>query len=167
MKTTGLFTALFLATIIPFSAQAQKGERSFGPRVGYVTKNDGILAGLTFQYSFSNHFRLAPEIDVVFRNNDLDALTIYVNTHYPISFASGKAAFYPVAGINFSSWSRHNVNNPDSDDVTSHTNCFGVNAGAGIEYKCSNSLKINFEAVYTLIKHFPNAKVSVGINYVF
>ena len=152
----------------PASAQTSRGEKSFGPRAGYVSRNSTALAGLAFQYSFSRHVRIAPEIDLIFRNRDMDGFGISFNTHFPISIDSkGRAAFYPVAGINFTSWGLHGVSPDDAKDVTSHTNCIGLNAGAGIEYRVKQSLKLSLEARYTLMRHYPTAQVAAGIAFVF
>lgn len=143
------------------------GEKSFGPKVGFVTRNTSACAGLFFQNSFSRHVRISPQAGIIFRHHDLDALAIDLDVHFTLPFAGDKAAFYPIAGLGFTSWSRHNVNAGESKDVSTHINRLGVNAGAGIEFKCTSTLKLSFEAKYIVQKSFPQAAILAGIAYVF
>lgn len=154
---------------LAFSSNAQlaKGRKSFGPRVGYVSRNNSASAGLAFEYAFSRHVRIAPEAQIVFRHNDLDAFVLNADVHFPIAFAGERAAFFPLVGANFTSWGRHTLSGDDAKDVTSHTNVFGLNVGAGIEYYCKPSLKLSLDARYTLVEHYPGAFVTAGISFVF
>lgn len=148
------------------SAQIERGQKSFGPRIGYITKNSSALVGLNFDYAFSNHVRIAPAIGLVFRNEDRDALLIDIDIHFPIA-TSSKAAFYPLAGAVFNSWALHNVSEDTHDDVISRQNGFGFNAGAGWEIRLSGALRLGVEAKYTLIRHNPNGRFAARIAYVF
>ena len=85
----------------------------------------------------------------------------------PFGVGSDRAWLYPLAGLAFNSWSTHGVVTADDDDVTTHVNRFGLNAGAGFELRCSETLKINIEAKYTLVKSYSAAYVTAGISYVF
>ena len=113
-------------------AQITKGEKSLGPKVGYVSKNKTAVAGLVFQYAFNNHFRIAPELGYIFRHNNLDAFEVDINGHVPFNFTGDKVAFYPLAGLHYSSWSHHLQREEiiDDDDVTTRTSRFGLNLGA-------------------------------------
>lgn len=148
------------------AAQTHKGEKSFGPRVGYVSRNESATAGLAFQYSFSNHVRIAPSADIIFRHRGKDGIAVNVDMHFPITISS-RSAFYPLAGFNFTSWGLHGNDAYSGKDVTSHSNSAGLNAGAGIEYRCNSSLKLALEARYTLMRHYPTAFVAASITYVF
>lgn len=153
----------------PSAAAARRGEKCFGPRAGYVSRIPTFAAGLKFEYCFSSHVRLSPSVDIYFRNRNKDALSTNINIDFPISMAP-KWSFYPLAGIGFTSWGRHSHNEADEDgdkDVTAHTNCFGLNAGAGIEFYAMPALKLQLEGQYKLMRHYPTATVQVGISYVF
>lgn len=150
------------------AAAAGRGEKSFGPRIGYVSRNSTASAGLAFEYSFSRHVRISPEVGIIFRHRGKDGLGLAANVHFPIDVRSdGKAAFYPLAGISFTSWGLHNLDPDEQKDVTTHTNCVGFNAGAGFEYRVRPSLKLSIEARYTLMRHFPTAQIAAGISFVF
>lgn len=162
-----LLLAVLLALAVPARAQYSKGVKSFGPRVGYVSRNTSACAGLEFQIALSSRVRLAPEALIVFRNNDRDALMVGCDVQFPLPFAGGKAAFYPLVGLEYMSWSLHNTDHELDKDVTTHSNRFGPNAGVGIELNCTSSLKLSVEARYTLVEKYSTAVVSAGIAYLF
>lgn len=144
-----------------------RGEKCFGPKVGYVTRNSSAAAGLVFEYSFSRHVRIAPQASIIFRHRNLDALMIDIDVHFPLPFAGDRMAVYPLVGVDFTSWNLHGLDSEANKDVSSHRNRFGGNAGFGYEFKCTPTLKLNVEARYTLMKTYPGALVSAGISYVF
>lgn len=168
LKSAGFAAIALLLCTAGAKAANHKGDTAFGPKAGYISKNKSALAGLVFQYSFSDHFRLSPEVSYAFRSNDLDAFIIDVNAHVPFSFQGGKAGFYPLAGVTFNSWNVHTPPTPDNDvDVSTHANRWGLNFGAGLELRCGESLKLTLEGRYCLVKDFGNAQVAAGIAYVF
>ncbi len=148
-------------------ASGKSGQKSFGPYLGFVSRNTSATAGLKFDYRFSKVVRLAPEIGLIFRHHDLDGLAVDVNVHFPLEFAGGRAAFYPLVGAAYTSWGRHNIDSSTLNDVTTHANSLGLNAGAGIEYLCKPTLKLSAEARYTLMRHYPTAYIVAGIAFVF
>lgn len=160
---------MFAFAVCGMQAQVVKGEKSVGPKLGYVSKNQSALAGLFFQYAFSEHFRIAPEIGYTFRHKSMDAFTFDINAHMPFGFTGEKVAFYPLAGMNFSSWNTH-FNREDfaeMDDVSTRTSRFGLNVGAGFELRCNQNLKLTLEGKYCLIKKYSSAMISAGISFVF
>ena len=158
--------ALLLTVAFGATAQVERGQKSFGPKVGYITKSSSVLAGLTFDYAFSRHVRIAPALGIAFRNKERDALLNDIDMHFPFA-TSAKADFYPLAGVAYNSWGLHDVDPETFDDVTSHQNSFGLNAGAGWEIRLSGALRLGFEAKYTLIRHNPNGQFAARIAYVF
>lgn len=167
--------ALTLAFTIPATAQIVRGEKSLGPKLGYVSRNKSASAGLMFQYAFSEHFRVAPEVGYIFRNNDYDAFTFDINAHVPFDFTGDRVTFYPLCGLNYSSWSHHFripveeqvTTIADSKDVSSRTARFGLNIGAGFDMRCSESLKLTLEAKYIIIKGYSTTAICAGISYIF
>lgn len=169
-------TLIILTTFTPLQA-SQKGEKVFGVRTGYVSRNNSMDLGLYFQYTFSEYFRLQPAADLVFRHNNRDAFTIDINGQVPFSFDSENFSLYPFAGLNFSSWNHHFTQSdlseaaPQSDpfniEDSSRTNRFGFNLGAGFDLKLSSTLKLTLEAGYTFVKSNSGVRVLAGIGYVF
>ncbi len=169
--------AIIIACSLPANAQISKGEKSLGPKLGYVSRNKSAIAGLVFQYAFTEHFRIAPELAYIFRHNNYDASTVDLNLHFPFNFTGEKVAFYPLAGLNYSSWSHHFRKNGlessdifdgfESKDVTSRKGRFGLNVGAGFDMRCSETLKLSLEAKYIIIKGYTTAVICAGISYIF
>lgn len=165
LRVLALIVAAF-AMMWPQHAAAQKGDACFGVQTGYISTNNSAHAGLFFQYGFSNHFRLSPEVGYVFRHQRLDAFTVDLNSHYPLMLnKTANAQLYPLVGINFSSWTRHQPSN--SDDVTSRKMKWGVNLGAGFQFRASSSLNLKIEAKYLLISRYSSLVVTAGIGYCF
>lgn len=161
--------AILMLTPLSAGAQFERGEKSIGPKIGYVDKNTSASAGLVFHYSFSSHLRVAPEIGCVFKHRNMDAFTIDFNFHTPFTFTGEKAALYPLAGLNYSSWNRtlpRELFDAD-DDITTRSSRFGLNLGAGFELRCSKTLKCGIEAKYTLIKSYSGASVAAMVCYIF
>jgi len=153
---------------MPAQAIINKGEKSLGPKIGYASRNSSAVAGLVFQYTFSQHLRIAPEIGCVFRHKNQDAFLADINFHVPFGLLdTDKVALYPLAGLAFNSWALHGHDSVEDVDVTSHVNRFGLNLGAGFDLRCSSTLKLNLEAKYTLVKSYSSAYITLGISYVF
>lgn len=162
-----LFVLFALTLAMGANAQLIKGEKSFGPKLGYVTENKSALAGLVFQYNLTERLRISPEVGCAFRNHNEDALLVDLNLHAPFTFGGDKVALYPLAGLAFNSWATHIPADVDQDDVTTHTNRFGGNLGAGFDLRCSSTLKLNIEAKYTFIKAYSAFYITAGISYIF
>lgn len=143
---------------------AQRGEKSFGPRLGFVSHNESAMGGLVFQYSLSKNVRLAPHACIVFRHQEEDALLVGLDVQFPIK-TGPKVNIYPIAGVGYSSWTRHNVD--DDRDATTHVNRMSLTAGAGVELRVKDSLKLFIEGQYVYVKHYDGAMVDVGIAFVF
>ena len=166
------FVAFLSLSVFPLVAR----ENSMGLRAGFNTRNSSPAAGLWFQHEFSPHFRLAPNVDYIFRRDDTDALSINCNAQFPVRFGmTGAFSFYPLAGLNYTSWNYHHNDDPDisdstadgSGDVTSRKNRFGFNAGAGLECRVTPTLKLALEAKGTLVKSYSSATVTLAIGYIF
>lgn len=151
----------------PTASAAGRGEKSFGPRIGYVSKNDAVAAGLVFQYSFTRSLRVAPEIDIVFRNEGMDAIGVGCNVQFPMSLGVDRMIVYPFVGPEYMSWNLHSIDEHEEKDVTTHKNRLGANAGVGFELRCTSSLKLSLEGRYTAMKHYSTCAVFAGIAFVF
>jgi len=164
-----LLAALVMLTAFGASAQMVRGEKSLGPKVGYISHNKSAVAGLVFQYALSSKFRLSPEIGCAFRHHNEDALLVDLNLHMPFNIGAGNMVdLYPLAGLAFNSWATHNVlTELDEADVTTHINRFGANLGAGFDLRCSSTMKLNIEAKYTFVKSYSSVVITAGISYVF
>lgn len=162
----GAVAAAMVAGTLGGHCELRRGEKSFGPKVGYVSRNKTVSAGLQFEYAFSRHVRISPEVDIAFRHENTDALAIGVDMHFPFSLAAAdRVAVYPLAGVNYTSWSFHGVE--EEKDVTTHANRFGMSAGAGLEFRVTGSLKLSVEGKYLFMKDYGTALAAARIAYVF
>lgn len=162
---------VFLAVIAFGALAATKGEKSLGLRLGYHTANKAPAAGIWFQYSFSHHFRLAPNVEYVFRHNGVDGYHFNLDAHFPIG-VSRRFDIYPIAGVGFVAMYDHNdyqaeTYEDNGDDVSTRTTRFALNFGAGVEYYCTRSLKLFAEGKFNWVKDFNSGVFAVGIGYVF
>ena len=172
MHKAKLFSAVFgvVAALMPAAPCAAatnsvKGEKTISLAAGFAGYNTSALAGLEFTYRFSQHFRLAPSANYIFRHKGKDALTINLNAHVPFD-ASWRIELYPYAGMHYASWNLH----PDAsstEDVTTRVSRFGVNIGAGANLRLPGNLRIGIAADYVLIKHFSGAEIFAKIGYQF
>lgn len=155
MRTAGVAVICALAATLPVSAQ--RGEKTLGVSGGFASYNNGGKASIFFQYSFSQHIRLAPEIGYVFRNKRASGFVIDVDLHAPFRIAKG-IGIYPLAGFAFNDWSY--VNN-------GHASRVGFNIGAGIDFYMMSSLKLNLQGKYSIMKDTDGGFIQMGIGYVF
>lgn len=163
----GLLAAAFL--MAAFAVQAQKGESCFGVQTGYTSTNNSAIAGLFYQYGFSNHFRVAGEAGCVFRHENEDAFTVDLNFHVPMRITESNVQLYPLVGLNYSLWNHHHPDKPDAgfDDVSTRHSRLGANIGAGFQLAASAALRLKIEAKYTLMSRYSTFVLGVGIGYVF
>lgn len=159
--------ALALVVAGALTASAQKGESVFGVQTGYTSTNNSAIGGLFYQYGLSNSLRISPELGFVVRHQGYDAFTGDVNLHFPLRLGQNNMELYPLAGINFSSWTWHNGHLDDINDVSTRRNRFGLNFGAGWQLRASESIKVKIEAKYVLTSRFSTFTLGAGIGYVF
>lgn len=169
MKKLILAIVVLFSLALPLQSEA---ENAFGIRAGYCTRNSAPVAGLWFKHSFAPHLRLSPNIDYYFRHRHTDALAINCNAEFPFKLCvTGRAAIYPFAGLNYTSWNYHESEvrrDADlADDVTTRLNRFGLNAGIGIEVNVTSTLRLAFEAKTTLIKSYSSGGFTASIGYCF
>ena len=148
------------------SAQYSRGDKAFGVRAGFESRNTSAVAGISFEYTLSRHVRLAPEIDLIFRHKNMDAGAFAINVDFPLQLRNDRSAFYPMAGLVYRSWAKHTHSGEAKDNID-RTNALGLNLGAGYEARLSNTCKFSIEAVYTLQRHFPGLEILAGISFVF
>ena len=147
------------ASLLCFStkANAQKGEKTLGISGGYASYNNGGYTDIYFQYTFANHFRIAPEIGYVFRNEGKSAFTMSVDMHFPYRVARG-IALYPLAGITFNNWSYHH---------DGHASRAGADFGGGVDLYLTSNLKLTVQGKYSLMNDTSGGFIGLGIGYVF
>lgn len=154
VATIGAF-AIVLSVSQP--AMAQRGEKTIGLAGGFATYNSGGYADLYFQYSFANHFRIAPEIGYIFRNEGKTGFEISADMHFPFRLAKG-FAIYPLVGFTFNNWSY------EHHDSRSRA---GVDFGAGFDIYLTSNLKLSLQGKYSAMNDTGGGFFNMGIGYVF
>lgn len=152
--------------VIPQVVAAQKGEKYLGINAGYSTLNQSAQAGLSFQYSFSDHFRLSPGIEYIFRHKNSDGLFINIDGQFPILNSSSRFNIYPLAGLTYMSWTTRELHS-EVNPTTNRVNRFGFNVGAGLEYRVTGTLKILAELKWLAVKNHNCGCFTVGLGYIF
>lgn len=149
--------AAVLGAFMPAKAQAQKGEKTLGLMGGFATYNNGGFTDVYFQYTFADHFRIAPDLGYVFRNDNKSAFVLDVDMHFPFRVARGFAV-YPLAGFTFNNWSYRHVDNASRA---------GANFGAGFDLYLTSYLKLTLQGKYSLMNDTSGGFFGFGIGYVF
>lgn len=169
VRTTALL--MLCAASAPYHtalADGYTGEKTLGIQAGYTSYNESAMAGIEFTYRFNRNFRLAPNVEYVFRHKEVDALLININAQFPIPFAQ-RWEVYPLVGVNYSSWNYHPADRSpiDRGDVSDRDSRFGLNAGGGIRVNATQSLSLGVTADYVIIKHFHGCNIRATIAYQF
>lgn len=136
---------------------AHKGEKTLGIAGGYASYNNAAQANLYFQYSFSPHVRIAPELGYIFRNDEKSAFECSIDVHFPFRVARG-VKLYPLTGITVNSWDFKNGN---------HKVKAGFDFGGGLDLYMTSSLKLSLQGKYSLMNDTSGAFVQLGVGYVF
>lgn len=143
-------------------------EKTFGINGGFVSYNSSGYAGLHFTYAFSKVVRVAPEVDMVFRGKNRDALMFDANVDFTFH-PSSRFTIYPLIGLNYSAWKRHVSIADGADDHLgdSNNNNVGANIGAGFDLDVTNHLRLGVKGVYTIIKKTDTARAGISLSYIF
>lgn len=174
--TFRLLSIIFFATLFSFvPAKAQKGENYMGVGLGYTGYNNGAYAKIDYQHSFSNLFRIAPEIGYAFRNDNLSAFECAIDLHMPVRVARG-FKFYPIAGVCYNNWTRYYSSESDGEsgmsahkgrEETASHGRIGIDLGGGIDIYMTSRLKVQFQGKYSLLGHYGGCFIDLGIGYLF
>ncbi len=136
---------------------SDRGKMKLGVMGGFASQNTSGYVGVDFQYNFSNHVRIAPDVVYVFPNKEKSSFLIDVDIHIPFRVARG-LALYPIAGAQYSYWNyRHHDN----------YSRIGLNAGAGLELYITPSLKVSLQGKYSFAKDASGCYAGLGIGYIF
>lgn len=138
-------------------AMAQRGEKTLGIKGGYSTYNDGGVASVYFQYTFAPHFRIAPEIGYIFRNNGVSGFEFSADMHFPFRVARGFNV-YPLVGVTFNNWDWQ---------YGGDASRFGFDFGGGFDIYMTSNLKLSLQGKYSMMNDTGGGFFDMGIGYVF
>lgn len=157
LSVLAVAAATSLGALMPLPAHAERGEKTLGLMGGFATYNNGGFTDVYFQYTFADHFRIAPDLGYVFRNDNKSAFVLDIDMHFPFRVARGFAV-YPLAGFTFNNWSYR------YGDSASRA---GANFGAGLEIYLTSYLKLSLQGKYSLMNDTSGGFFGMGIGYVF
>lgn len=159
-KTRSILLSLgLLAGLFAFAptSSAQTGNMTLGVAGGFASHNNGGYVDMYFQYQFAPHFRLAPEIGYVFRNEGKSAFEMSVDLQFPFRIARGFGV-YPLVGFTYNNWSYVGGG---------HASRAGADFGAGFDINLTSNLKLNLQGKYSAMNDTGGAFFNMGIGYVF
>lgn len=138
-------------------AQMKKGEMTLGIAGGVATYNSGGYADIYFQYTIAPHFRIAPEVGYIFRNDHLSGFEFSADMHFPFRVAKG-FGIYPLVGLTLNNW-----NHEHGDSFTR----FGADFGAGFDFYFTSNFKVSLQGKYSLMDDCSGGFFNLGFGYVF
>ncbi|WP_068691685.1 outer membrane beta-barrel protein [Culturomica massiliensis] len=187
MKTT-IMKSFVLTLAIALSGmyvQAQeKGDVSAGLRLNLGTSPAAGLSsqfgvGLDFNWSITDAIRLSPEFNFFFPKKVAEALgaelkwntwDFSINGQY--LFKLGDVVLYPQFGLTIQGasvkwdgadeWEEYGGGAAKSSETK-----FGINFGAGVEYRLSEAISLDFRAKYNVVSNWSRAVIGVGAAYHF
>ncbi|MCM1028952.1 MAG: porin family protein [Pseudoflavonifractor sp.] len=167
-----LIIIMMIAMSLPAAAEGNsvRGQKSMGLYGGYSTRAESGVAGLYFNYRFSQCFRLSPSADYTFRNRGEDAFNINLDAQVPLALdVAGRINFYPLAGVGYSVFNRKEKEMMlrKTTDNSHRTDRFGLNVGAGLEYFVSPTLRLALEGKWRWRTDFSTGIFNITIGYRF
>jgi len=164
MKGLKYFAAAVLlgvAAAFPQGASAfGKGEKSVGVSGGYVTYNESGYVDVDFQWEFANHFRLAPDLGLVFENKGASGFMINCDMQFPFQLTRG-FGMYPLVGLAFNNWSY------DAEPEDYNINRVGANVGLGFDLYFTRYLKMSIKGKYSWMNDVDGGFFGLGLSYIF
>lgn len=152
-----LLAILLLSGLWTQPVSAQRGEKTLGVAGGYATFNNSGYAKIYFQYSFSDHIRIAPELGYVFKHKGLSSYEGSVDMQFPFRISKG-FHLYPLAGVTFNNWNREEMNNISR---------IGADFGGGADLYITSNLKLSIQGKYSIMKTCGSGYFDLGFGYIF
>lgn len=166
-----IFLAMLMA-VAGLCASAQEGKMAIGADLGVapILEGDGsptnFEIGAKFQYGLTENVRLEGDFDYAFKASNVDLYDITANVHYLVPVGSS-VKIYPLAGIGFGHASISTTADISGVDfkLSQGYNRFVFNIGAGVDFKLTDNMVLNFELKYQYFKDFSRLPIKVGVNF--
>jgi outer membrane protein X len=148
------FMALMSTTMF-----AQAGSTWVGANVNYGLHSDykNLGFGAKVQWEFIDNVRAEASGNYFLKKDYCTMWDLNLNLHYLVSV--DKLKIYPLAGLTILD-SKVEVGNISASDSN-----FGINLGAGVEYPISETVKLNLEGKYQIVKDWNRPVISAGIAF--
>lgn len=140
-------------------AQSEKGDMAAGVNVSYGTMEgyNNLGIGGKFQYNLTDAIRIEPSANYFLKKDYVSMWDVNVNVQYLFNVAE-KLTIYPLAGATMVGM-KWEGGEGDSE--------IGLNVGAGVEYKLTEKLGLNFDYKYQMVSELDRSVLSLGVVFKF
>ena len=153
------FLLLFLSMMLVSTASfAEEGDKWVGVNFngGFHSDYTNYGVGIKGQYEVKENLRLEAAANYFFKHEGVSMWDVNLNAQYLIHL-NDDVNIYPIVGPTIMTWK--------GNGFFEYTTKFGVNLGAGIEYRLNDQLKANLDVKYQYIKDIDRPVVSLGVAY--
>ena len=167
--------AIFCAAILGLgtaSAQVEKGDFAVGANIVYGSYIKNIGVGARMQYTPIDHVRGELSMNYFFQKDYVNMWDLNLNAEYLVNLYQQRLYIYPIVGLSFAKATfdadkflkDHEL---EGDKAKFNDNAFGLNLGAGVEYKLNEHVGVTFEYRHSIMKDIDQGVVGIGANYKF
>lgn len=154
------------------SAQAEKGDVAIGANIVYGSEIKNMGVGFRVQYTPMDHVRGELGMNYFFQKDYVNMWDINLNAEYLINVYSQRLYLYPIVGLSFAKSSFdadkfRKDHEMDPDVKKFDDKAFGLNLGAGAEYKLTEHVGLTLEYRHSVMKDIDQGVFGIGANYKF
>lgn len=154
------------------SAQAEKGDVAIGANIVYGSEIKNMGVGFRVQYTPMDHVRGELSTNYFFQKDYVNMWDINLNAEYLINVYSQRLYLYPIVGLSFAKSSFdadkfRKDHEMDPDVKKFDDKAFGLNLGAGAEYKLTEHVGLTLEYRHSVMKDIDQGVFGIGANYKF
>lgn len=154
------------------SAQVDKGDFAVGANFIYGSgiKNFGV--GARIQYTPIDHVRGEFGMNYFFQKDYVNMWDMNLNAEYLVNLYQQRLYIYPIVGLSYARSTfdadkflkDHGI---EGDKDKFNDNAFGLNLGAGVEYKLTEHVGVTLEYRHSIMKDLDQGVFGIGANYKF
>lgn len=167
--------AIICATIMSIgaaNAQVEKSDFAIGANLLYGSGIKSMGFGGRIQYTPVNHVRAEMSLNYFFQKDYVSMWDINLNAEYLVNLYQHKFYIYPIVGLSFAKTSFdakkfYNDHGLETDPTKFDDKAFGLNLGAGLEYRLTDHVGLSLEYRHSLMKHIDQGVLGIGANYKF
>lgn len=178
------FILAAVVTLFSIAANAQEGKFAVGAQVLYPTDVKSLGVGAKASYGFTDAIQGQASFNYFLKKNYTTVWDVNADAHYLFNIGNN-AKIYPLAGLTYmrvsidsnsfakelgsaiSDITGQDVNKSLPQVGSSSDGKFGVNLGGGIQYALTESLLLNAEVKFQIVRNYNQAVLSAGIAYAF
>jgi len=157
------YLAILFMMLVSTATFAEEGDKWGGVNLsfGFNNKFKNFGVGGKFQYEIKENLRLEGAANYFFRRSNPDGSStsmwdVNVNAQYLIHVGEN-INVYPIIGPSLMTYK--------TESITGFHTRFGVNLGAGAEYRVNEQIKVNFDFKYQYLKDIDRPVIAIGAAY--